>query len=66
MQSNVAIKPCPLKHATAAASSRIEAADDVVELAVAQTDRESPGENYRAEIDGWARRALAANGFGDY
>ena len=29
-------------------------------------DRESLSENFNAEIDAWARRALAANGFGDY
>ena len=28
--------------------------------------RESLSENFNEEIDTWARRALAANGFGDY
>ena len=29
-------------------------------------DRESLSESFNDEIDQWARRALAANGFGDY
>ena len=29
-------------------------------------DRESLSENCSDEIDAWAKRALAANGFGDY
>ena len=28
--------------------------------------RDSLSENFNEEIDAWARRALAANGFGDY
>jgi hypothetical protein len=31
-----------------------------------QTGRESLSENFLDEIDAWARRALAMNGFGDY
>ena len=29
-------------------------------------NQESLSENFNAEIDTWARQALAANGFGDY
>lgn len=29
-------------------------------------NQESLSENFYAEIDAWARQALAANGFGDY
>jgi len=29
-------------------------------------NQESLSENFNAEIDAWARQALAANGFGDY
>ena len=28
--------------------------------------KDSLSENFHAEIDAWARQALAANGFGDY
>jgi hypothetical protein len=29
-------------------------------------NQESLSENFTAEIDAWARQAMAANGFGDY
>jgi len=41
--------------------------DQAVELAEAvNDDHYTPWEAFNDEIDTWARRALAANGFGDY
>lgn len=39
---------------------------DVVELNPERNHRESLSEAFCEEIDQWARRALAANGFGGY
>jgi hypothetical protein len=38
----------------------------LVEFADAWNDDDFPEETFNEEIDTWARRALAANGFGDY
>jgi hypothetical protein len=35
-------------------------------LKLVTENRELLSENFNAEIDAWARQALAANGFGDY
>ena len=41
--------------------------DQAVELAESANDEQyTPWETFNDEIDTWARRALAANGFGDY
>jgi hypothetical protein len=41
--------------------------DQLIELAdFTNDDHETPWEAFNDEIDTWARRALAANGFGDY
>jgi hypothetical protein len=41
--------------------------DQTVELAESANDEHyTPWETLNEEIDIWARRALAANGFGDY
>ena len=39
---------------------------EIVQLQPGQPQRESLFENFVDEIDAWARRALASNGFGDY
>ena len=39
---------------------------DVIELNPGENHRESITEIFCEEIDQWARRALAANGFGDF
>ncbi len=41
--------------------------DQLVELTIsADDDHDTPWETLNDEIDVWALRALAANGFGDY
>jgi hypothetical protein len=41
--------------------------EQLVELVAVTTDEDdTPWEAFNEEIDTWARRALAANGFGDY
>ena len=40
--------------------------DQWVEFTDASNDDDFPEEALNQEIDGWARHALAANGFGDY
>ena len=40
--------------------------NEIISLEPEQYVRESLSENFINEIDAWARRALAANGFGDY
>jgi hypothetical protein len=37
-----------------------------VNVKLATENRELLSENFNAEIDAWARQALAANGFSDY
>lgn len=37
-----------------------------VKLAEAANDEPTPCEAFNDDVDRWARRALAANGFGDY
>ena len=37
-----------------------------VNVKLVTENRESLSENFIAEIDAWARQALAANGFSDY
>ena len=39
---------------------------EVVPVSAEQLERESLSENFMSELEGWARHALAANGFGDY
>ena len=39
---------------------------EINEMEPARTTRDSLSENFNDELDAWARRALAANGFGDY
>ncbi|MGD8350222.1 MAG: hypothetical protein PVI79_13330 [Gammaproteobacteria bacterium] len=39
---------------------------EVVPVSPAQIERESLSENFMSELEGWARHALSANGFGDY
>lgn len=39
---------------------------EVVPIRPEQIERESLSENFMSELEGWARHALAANGFGDY
>ena len=39
---------------------------EVVPISPGQIERESLSENFMSELEGWARHALAANGFGDY
>jgi hypothetical protein len=39
---------------------------DIIEFTPANIKRDSLSEIFLDEIDAWARRALAANGFGDY
>ena len=41
--------------------------DQLLELTLpADDEHDTPWETFNDEIDAWARRALAANGFGDY
>lgn len=40
--------------------------DQLVELAEAANDEPTPRETFNDDVDCWARRAMAANGFGDY
>ena len=40
--------------------------DQRIELAEAANDDPTPWEAFNDEVGRWARRALAANGFGDY
>ena len=41
--------------------------DQALELTESESDDHyTPWEEFNEEIDNWARRALAANGFGDY
>jgi hypothetical protein len=39
---------------------------EVMPVSPEQIERESLSENFMSELEGWARHALAANGFGDY
>ena len=39
---------------------------EVVPIRPELIERESLSENFISELEGWARHALAANGFGDY
>ena len=49
------------------ARGRVHTLDQAVELAESANDEHyTPWETLNEEIDIWARRALAANGFGDY
>ena len=41
-------------------------AQEVGTAKLAIVNRESLSESFNAEIDAWARHALASNGFGDY
>lgn len=41
-------------------------AQEVGKVKLAIVNRESLSESFNAEIDAWARHALASNGFGDY
>jgi len=46
------------------ANDEAQAEGEVLEIDFRR--RESLSEIFNAEIDAWARRALASNGFGDY
>jgi len=39
---------------------------EVVPVSPELIERESLSENFISDLEGWARHALAANGFGDY
>jgi hypothetical protein len=39
---------------------------EVMPVAPEAIERESLSENFISDLEGWARHALAANGFGDY
>jgi hypothetical protein len=39
---------------------------EVVPISPELIERESLSENFMSELEGWARHALGANGFGDY
>jgi hypothetical protein len=44
----------------------VETDCDIVEFTPANIKRDSLSENFLDEINAWARKALAADGFGDY
>ena len=66
MKQTAELQRYPHGSATDRTSSDESVCDNLVELYPRQRGRESLGENFCEEIDRWARRALAANGFGDY
>jgi len=66
MKQNAQISQYPETKALIAKAREQASACDVIELNSEVNRRESLTETFCEEIDQWARRALAANGFGDY
>ena len=66
MKQATRINHFPETGAPAAKTQELASACDVIELNPGAIPRVSLTEAFREEIDQWAQRALAANGFGDY
>jgi hypothetical protein len=66
MNQAARIEHYPETDPPAAQTHQQASACDVFELNTEKSHGESLSEAFCEEIDRWARRALAANGFGDY